>query len=158
MNADTIAKAMLQMRKDAREKAGFINKNLLSPSDDVVTAIKSVGGLIGSEEWEQWCRSGDTCACNSHDPGQSSTMVSIPESWMLKEFSVAKLSHVFKTKVDEDKRAIMIVPADPVVLVVEHNDSRWAGYTFAANLRCDFQYSIPNNMTDAEYIQSLLAS
>ena len=49
MNADTIAKAMLQMRKDTREKAGLINKKLLSPSSGVLDAIKSAGGIIGAE-------------------------------------------------------------------------------------------------------------
>lgn len=157
MNADTIAKAMLQMRKDTREKAGLINEKLLSPSSGVLDAIKSAGGIIGAENWEQWCRSGDTCACNSHDPGQSSTMVTIPESWMVKEFHIGQLSHVFETKTDDDKRAIMIVPADPVVLIVENENRHWAGYTFAAKPR-NFDYSVPNDLTDEEYIKSLLTS
>ena len=131
MNADTIVQQLLEMRNDTITKSELIEIDLQAPSDHVIRCILDAGGTIGIDKWYVWCNS-DTCAHNSHDPGQSVTLVAVPKSWILSNRDIDDISLIFDMKRDIDNKPLMIIPNERPTLVYKNKQRHRAAYTRTA--------------------------
>jgi len=76
--------SMLEMhRKEMLEASDRVHIALEDPSLAVVDAITEAGGKKLGERYSVWCHSaGQTCSCNSHDPGQNWVDFEVPQDWL----------------------------------------------------------------------------
>ena len=129
MNADQIIENMLKLREQTLEEKNLVELELLDPTNAVRDAIVEAGGKIAREKYERTCHS-STCNCNSHDPGQSSTVVIIPRDWIIKMTGIGELSKVFNVKDDDSQNPLFLVPGEKPALVVSYQEDHWAGNTY----------------------------
>ena len=136
MNADTIVKDLIKLRRESIEKNNLVDIEIPCPSLDVMNCIREYDGEVGAEKWEQWCHSGGTCSHNSHDEGQSSRYVTVPKSWLLEKTRISELAIVFNVENSHRISGIMVIPDDSPKLVYTVSEGQaWSDYSCITETR-----------------------
>ena len=131
----TAADKVLQALHQARDaKIAHLKEiEIINPSHEVLESIEENGGQVISRHWDQWCHS-DTCAHNSHDPGQEEVVVAIPSEWIPVN-STRDPARIF---VDiEDESLIFVIPCEDFAIgvFVRDHGRHFAPSTIAAKSR-----------------------
>jgi hypothetical protein len=114
-----------------RQAQGLVEVVLYDAPHEILSRIEASGGQIGEYHYDTWCHSNGTCAHNSHDPGQGSTHVYIPSSWL----EEAKGASPVEWDLTDADTAAFLLPEHPPLLAVTHEEGHWARRTYLRQLR-----------------------
>lgn len=98
-------------------------------------AIVGNGGVHIADGHSVWCRS-DTCAHNSHDPGQDWSQYEVPTSW-ISEAKDPAVEKVFAGRHDTSNMSYaykLVIPSDPPVAIQTGGERHYADVSRVVHL------------------------
>lgn len=129
MNANKIIETLEEARKASIGER--VEMEIINPSAEVLTVIEENGGRVEYRNYEVWCHT-DTCAHNSHDPGQERVGVLVFPNWQPKG-TYPSPSKLFKGIDDETLLLVIPTKEKPVGIFKRSHGRHFAPSTISAD-------------------------